>query len=294
MNHDLTFYGTGAAEAIPSPFCSCRICRNAREKGGHEVRRRSMLRISDEMCIDLGPDTVSQAVQSGDLTQLRHVLVTHMHIDHFSYGVMEIRRMAYERGDWPLHYYLTDKAYEAVKMFTTDSFVAEETKKLLQHGIMEFHRLEYGQTSMIGGVEVMPLRGNHRGQIGENSANYLLKLPNGKKLYYGLDTGWYLDETLEALRGVNLDYLVSECTFGLTPERGDRPEGHLHATACEQLFQVLADQETLTEQSHIYLTHINHHTSTGAELDAWLKSRKFPCPITLAYDGLQIKQFESV
>lgn len=289
MNHDLTFYGTGAAQGIPDPFCSCRICQNAREKGGHEVRSRSMLRISEEMCIDLGPDTVCQAMRFGDLTQLRHVLVTHMHLDHFSYGVMEVRRLSREGGDWPLHYYLADKAYEAVKMFMEDSFVKKFTGKMLQEGTVEFHRLEYGQTSVISGTEVTPLRGNHDGQIGENSANYLLKLPNGKKLYYGLDTGWYLDETLDALRGAGLDYLVSECTFGLKPEREGVVPKHLHATACERLFKVLAEQGTITENTHIYLSHISHSTSTGAELEAWLKTREFPCPVTLAYDGMQIK-----
>ena len=288
MNHDLTFYGTGAAQAIPSPFCTCRVCQNAREKGGREIRRRSMFRISEEMCIDLGPDAVAQAISFGDLTQLRHVLVTHMHLDHFSYGVMEVRRLSHEGGDWPLHYYLTDKAYEAVKMFMTDSFVKELTEKMLQKGIVEFHRLEYGKTSAISNTEVTPLQGNHHGQIGENSANYLLRLPNGKKLYYGLDTGWYLDETLDALRGVELDYLVSECTFGLTPEReGVQPE-HLHAAACERLFKVLAEQGTITDKTHIYLTHINHNTSTGAELEEWLKTREFPCQVTVAYDGMQI------
>ena len=289
MKKDLVFYGTGAAQAIPSPFCSCRVCKNAREKGGHEVRRRSMLRISEEMCIDLGPDTVCQAMEFGDLTGLRHVLVTHTHLDHFCYDMMEVRKMASERGDWPLRYYLTDRAYEAVKMFFSDAFVAEETEKLFQLGIMEFQRLEYGQTVPIGGVEVTPLRGNHRGQIGENSANYLLKLPNGRKLYYGLDTGWYLDETLKALEGAALDYLVSESTFGLTPDRGDKPEGHLDAFACQRLFRVLAEQGTITGQTHIYLTHINHSTSTGAELEQWVSQQRFPCRVTVAYDGMQIE-----
>lgn len=290
MNHLPVFYGTGAAEAIPSPFCCCRICRHAREAGGREVRSRSMLRVSDELCIDLGPDTVAQAARFGDLTQLRHVLVTHTHLDHLAYPIMEVRKMAYERGNWPLRYYLTDKAFDAVEQFSSSAFIGEETKSLLQLGIMEFCRLEYGQAVHIAGMEVTPLRGNHTGQIKENSANYLIQLPNGKKLYYGLDTGWYLNETLQALRGMAVDYFISECTFGLTPGRGEHPDGHLDAFSCERLFYLLAEQGTLTSHSHVYLTHINHYTSTGAELEAWLHTRDFPCPVTLAYDGLQIEE----
>lgn len=288
MDHSLKFYGTGAAEAIPCPFCSCRVCQNARETGGREVRRRSMFRVSEEMCIDLGPDTVDQAIRLGDLTKLRHVLVTHTHLDHLTYGVMEVRQMAYAREEGPLNYYLADKAFEVVKSFSTDSLIREKTEKLLRLGIMQFHRLEYGETVEIAGCEVTPLRGNHRGQVGENSANYLLRLPDGKMLYYGLDTGWYLPETLQALRGKELHYLISECTFGLTPGRGEQPGGHLDAFACERLLHLLAEQGTLTGESRVYLTHINHYTSTGAELEAWLESRSFPCPVILAYDGLQI------
>ena len=289
MNHALTFYGTGAAESIPNPFCSCRVCQNAREMGGREIRRRSMFRVSEELCIDLGPDTVSQAARFGDLTRLRHVLVTHTHLDHFSYGVMEVRQMAYERGEWPLRYYLTDKAFEAVSCFSSDSFIAEETGKLLQSGIIEFCRLQFGKTENISGMAVTPLRGNHSGQLQENSANYLIKLPDGKTLYYGLDTGWSREETLQALRGAQVDYFISECTFGLTPGRGEHPQGHLDAFSCERLFRLLAGQGTITEQTHVYLTHINHYTSTGEELESWLRGRNFPCPLTLAYDGLQIE-----
>ena len=28
------FYGTGAAEGVPSPFCDCPMCNYAREHGG--------------------------------------------------------------------------------------------------------------------------------------------------------------------------------------------------------------------------------------------------------------------
>ena len=35
------FYGTGAAEGVPSPFCDCPMCNYAREHGGKDVRKRS-------------------------------------------------------------------------------------------------------------------------------------------------------------------------------------------------------------------------------------------------------------
>ena len=39
------FYGTGAAEGVPSPFCDCPMCNYAREHGGKDVRKRSCFRL---------------------------------------------------------------------------------------------------------------------------------------------------------------------------------------------------------------------------------------------------------
>ena len=36
----MQFLGTGAAEGIPSPFCRCRVCENARKVKGKEILLR--------------------------------------------------------------------------------------------------------------------------------------------------------------------------------------------------------------------------------------------------------------
>ena len=70
MKKDMVFYGTSAAEGIPSPFCSCYLCRNAREKGGKDIRKRTMFRINDAIVIDLGADSHTQAAEYGDFIHL--------------------------------------------------------------------------------------------------------------------------------------------------------------------------------------------------------------------------------
>ena len=52
----MKFYGTGAAEGIPNPFCGCYLCEYARKHGGKDVRTRSMFRLTPNICIDMGPD----------------------------------------------------------------------------------------------------------------------------------------------------------------------------------------------------------------------------------------------
>lgn len=284
----MIFYGTSAAEGIPSPFCTCDVCENARKAGGKEVRTRTMFRIDEAHCIDLGADAYCQAIRYGDFTKLRHVLVTHTHEDHLAFMMFNIRKMARVRNREPLHYYLTDKAYDIVDFFVQNKPILKGTmQQLIDNGIVAFHRLEFGQTYKIGALTVTPLRGSHFGNMGENSANYIVVLPDGRKLYYGLDTGAYYEETYEVLKAHHLDILISECTFGLT--KGRKPEGHLDAFSCMDVFQNLYAQGTIDEKTEIVLTHINHYTSTHQQLCEWFEQQKVPYKITVAYDGYEIK-----
>jgi len=285
----MRFYGTSAAEGIPNPFCACAVCENARKVGGAEIRRRSFFRINEQTSIDLGADAFQQAIDYGDFTKLQHVIVTHTHEDHLNYMMMNVRNMAIERTAQPLNYYFTDRAYDIADFYRRSRPVMKGlTRDLEERGVIAFHRLEFHKTVEIAGLKVTPLRGNHKGNMGEDCANYLIELADGRRMYYGVDTGWYLPETFDYLKDCRLDILISECTYGLTPGRGLQPGGHLDAFSCMALFRRLLEQGTIHPATEIYLTHINHHTSTHAELAEWFAKQEFPCRITVAYDGMVI------
>lgn len=285
----MVFYGTGAAEGIPNPFCNCSVCINARNMKGKEIRRRSMFRLNMECCIDLGADSFCQAIEYGDFIHLLHVLITHTHEDHFAHMMLNVRNMAITRLNEPLNFYLTDKAYDMVDfMVNSKPIMKGLTSNFIKDGIIAFWRLGFGKTVEIAGMEVTPLKGNHYGNMGENSANYLIRMIDGKVLYYGLDTGYYLEETFQALKNVSLDYLISECTFGLTTGRGETPGGHLDAFSCIKVFRRLYEQNTITENTSIYLTHINHYNGTHKELDDYFRKQDLPFVVTVAYDGMKI------
>lgn len=203
--------------------------------------------------------------------------------------MMNVRNMAISRTPEPLHYYFTDKAFDIVEFYRNNSSIIKGlAADLEKRGIIAFHKLEFNKPHTISDMKVMPLPGNHRGNMGENSANYLITLPDSGKLYYGLDTGWYLEETFMVLKNISLDVLISECTFGLTPNRDIHPNGHLHAFSCMELFKKLLEQGTISPNTKIYLTHINHYTSTHSDLLKYFAEQDFSCKITVAYDGMRI------
>ncbi len=72
------------------------VCQNARINKGKNIRKRSSLLINDDLLIDLGPDvTTSAAMYNIDLTDIRYILQTHGHADHFDAGDLITRLQEY-------------------------------------------------------------------------------------------------------------------------------------------------------------------------------------------------------
>ena len=105
------FYGTGAAEGVPSPFCDCPMCNYAREHGGKDVRKRSCFRLGRNIMIDMGPDIFTQALQYGSMCDIEHVLITHTHDDHFDFTALGLMSMATHLRTTPVHFYFSEEGY---------------------------------------------------------------------------------------------------------------------------------------------------------------------------------------
>lgn len=231
-----------------------------------------------------------QAIAYGDFRNLEHVLITHSHEDHFAYMMMGVRKMATHRKETPLIYYLTDKAYDIIDFYRNNTPILKgSVKELEENNIIQFKKLEFYQEYQVGNVKVIPFKGNHFGNMDENAANYLITMDDGKILFYGLDTGYYLEETFEKLKNYKFDYFISECTFGNAPDRPEKPHGHLDIPSCMLVFKRLLEQGTINENTKIYLTHINHcHTATHQDMVDYFTKTDFPCEIQVAYDGMEI------
>lgn len=291
----LQFLGTGAGEGIPTPFCRCRVCEHARKQGGKDVRLRSCFRVSDELLIDMGTDLFSACIRCGtDLYDLRHVLVTHTHEDHFDLFNLFLKTMISRGNGEKVHVYLTKEASDIVSVF--DSMGLDGEKDFFSHQLERcfcFHRLSFWEETQIGAYLVTPIPGSHRGHLEPNSANYLIRLPDGRTLLYALDTGAYSEEVFSFLKGRQIDLLVTEATFG-SCDRGDTPYSHLDLHSA--LFQSgrLYQAGALTDASRVYLTHLNQEQEfTHEEMEAYLLAHPTPYPVRVAYDGLCIGKEDS-
>ena len=283
------FYGTSAAEGIPNPFCGCYLCEYARKHGGKDVRMRSMFRIGEKMMIDMGPDASVQALKYGDFRNLEYLLITHTHEDHFAYMMINVRNMASQKNVKTLNIYFTDKAYDIVdEMRNSSVFMKGNLKKIEDAGIVKFHHLDFGREYEINGCKVVPLKGHHKGNMLESCANYLIRLPDGKMLYYGTDTGAYEADTLDYLSKVKLDIWITECTYGNGEDSYPDP-GHLSYTTCLKELKKLEEQGSINSGCKVYATHINHlHTAYHDKMQRMFDHTDFPYEFRVAYDGMEI------
>ena len=114
---------------------------------------------------------------------------------------------------------------------------------------------------------------------------YLLEFPDGRTLFYGLDSGPYFQETIEALKNVYVNIYISEATGGTRPSA---PEStHMNLQGVYDLACTLFEQGTIDQNSILYLTHINHRTGHD-QMEEGVQRLNFPVKTVVAYDGLVI------
>lgn len=284
----MLFLGTGAAEMIPDPFCDCPLCRDARENPNH-IRMRSMLLLDDKNLIDFGPDLGAACAKYAlRLAGLERVFVTHTHQDHFCMANAGLVHMSRTRTK-PLDVYLSEGAYRSLEaVFAPGGQVNAGIGKAAEHLKKDlcFHIVPIGQPITAGKYTVTAVETTHRVSAQECAVNYLFETPEGQKLLYACDTGYYTPEALQILREKKVDILIMDATYGSNREANTA--SHLNAWAFAEMLQILRKNGTIGPETLVFANHINHkHTFTHEAYQQWFDENA-PQKVTVAYDGLQV------
>lgn len=278
------FLGTGAAEAIPSMFCRCDYCNYARENGGKDVRTRSSLRIGEKYMFDFSPDANYQHLRENiDYYDLEHLMITHSHDDHLAFMEVMIKQCAIEKNGIPIKIYMSASAAEWLKRVISQ-YGYDENYGAKKQELYEIIELEYFKTYDIGEFKAHTIKGSHNAYgKDELSINYILEKPDGEKLLYAVDTGYYIDETWEYLKDHKIDKLIMECTFG-GRNRGKHVFGHLDVYNYIDMLDKMTEIGLIDENTKIYTSHINHkHSFLHKDLVDFFEKSKYE--VNVSYDG---------
>lgn len=283
----IRFLGSGAAEGIPAIFCECRLCRQAREQKRYFTR--SQILIDGDLLIDFPPDSYYRALTAGvDLAEVKDILVTHSHSDHF-YAEDFFMRGLLSSYRLPVH---TVNVY-ASKAVTDllDKFYSGYPKGTYKpEPIGTFNGYdEYAQSTEY--VNVSPFEKFGAGEYtvtalpsahvpAEPSLIYAVE-KGGKRLLYATDTGYPAAEVFDFLEreGGVFDAVVYDGTYGFS----DINEGHMNFRDCERMKSELAARGLTSDRTKHYITHMSHNVAKDLDdLD-----KNFPRGFIMACDGLE-------
>ena len=280
----IQFWGTAAAEGIPGVFCNCDACKEARERKGRFIRTRSQVLINDDLLIDFGPDTFMHSLKYDfDLSTLAHVLVTHVHQDHYYPDEIYSRLEPYAH-DMPAE---TLTFHGSEDLITALTARTEHPQGFANQRRVMFDIMRPYETSCILSYEITPLPARHG-----TAHPFVYLICQGEKAFLLLnDTGRLLPEVYEwlAKKKVHIDLISFDCTYGFanTFERYGKAINHMGMLDNFAVREALSLGGNADENTLCIANHFSHNgTDVGYELMlAHAKDYGFD----ISYDGMVVE-----
>jgi len=141
-----------------------------------------------------------------------------------------------------------------------------------------FHHLQPFKTASVGDAQVTPLPASH--DPSETCLLFYIE-KDGKKLFYGNDTGWLPYETWDWLKSRKIDMAILDCTCGYTGN--NRNPNHMSIETVLEVQRVWREDGVIDGGSKLYVTHFTHNSRMQHED---FVSACEPFGIGVAYDGL--------
>ncbi len=256
--HKFTFMGTAAGCGVPSFFCDCPACEEAR--ANPRLRRGDcgvMVGGDATLVIDTPPDARHQLLRE-DVRRVDEIMFTHAHFDHIG-GLGEYEYLVQLIQKDALPVYGSDVTLDGI---------ANEFHYMA--GCLDAHVMAPFDTHEFDGVRYTACPVTHA----PGTFGYLVET-DGTSLFYASDTGRLPAETAERVRGV--DILAMDATFW---KSNWKPDDHHSVQEC-------IEEALELDVGKLYLTHMCMHYDepiTYADLVSYLE--QYDGRVEPAMDGL--------
>lgn len=276
----IKYFGTGAAEGFPAMFCNCSYCKNAKALGEAEFRTRSQVLIDDVLCVDFPPEAYAHSLKHRvNLSKIKHVLVSHSHMDHFYAHDFILRGYKYatKMEEDVVEIYGNSEVLKVYCECTARELKSDVAPNICLNEIKPYQKLTVGK------YNVLTLPACHSNQ--EDAL--LFYIENGKKGYLHLyDTGEDCVGSFGFLKdnGAKADLISFDCTFlNCQAEKNAR---HMGIENVMNLKSKLTELEICDKNTKFVITHFSHN---GNPVKSNLKLIEEKYAVTAAYDGMEIE-----
>lgn len=271
--------GSGGWEGIPSPFCACRVCENAKEGPvSKNYRTRPEILVEGEggsFLIELSPDIRLQSTRF-NLPLIKDFLISHWHFDHL-YGILELHAWSKYVMNQDLNVFGSKKTTEWIE-------------KTFGHIPKNVVTLEPYKSFALHGVTVTPIPVYHMkvrdADIEEtelsNTFGYILE-KEGEKVVYLADYYKLPERAIELVKGADVliadgTYLFEDSFPNKATQNGLKSDpDHMHGDSIFTFINSLEPKQVIFHS----ITHLTE--KTHEELQELL-----PANFRISYDGMEL------
>ncbi|MGB9682610.1 MAG: MBL fold metallo-hydrolase, partial [bacterium] len=194
---------------------------------------------------------------------------THSHQDHFSYLELNMRK--------PPFAYLSEGSF--LDIYGNPTVVDTIVKNIdYKEAMINLHTIRPFESVDGEDFNITALSADHAPN--EESLLYLIKIKD-KTIFYGHDSGWYPDKTIEYLLDIHIDIGIFDCTYGSSSES----RYHMGIPAIVELKNLLEKNNTIDSETICVATHFSHN---GGLLHKELENALNPQGFIVAYDGMNL------
>lgn len=254
---DITFLGTCACDFSP------RLKGELRDCFDKDARRSSAVLINKRFLIDCGTHTLdSLRIAGADTDLITDIFITHLHSDHFNADNIA----AIARGH-----------KSPLRLWVRADAMLDDIENVQRIRMESFKKY-----SVTEGLELTAIPANHAPSA--YPQHFILE-SCGKKMFYGCDGGWFLNESFIYLKRASLDLAVLDCTVG--DYVGDFRMGeHNSIPMIRLMLPSLLNVGAIREDTEIYLSHLAPSLHEPHEITVRI-AEDFGAKV--AYDGLTIE-----
>lgn len=275
----IRYLGTAAAEGVPAVFCKCPVCEGVRRAGISEFRTRSQVLIDGVLSIDFPPDAYAHSLRFAvNLADIKYVLATHSHMDHFYAHDFILRGYRYGRGFTGSLGIYGNAEVGAVFSECT----AREMKAMVADGI-DFTELMPYNRYMIGGYTVLTLPANHT--LTEQALLFYIEREGAGYLHL-YDTSLPEEGIYPFLKqnGARAKVVSLDCTYG--GRTGVARHRHMNAQDGMAVREKLLSAGVCDEDTKFVFTHFSHNCNPlKKDMDELAHSLN----ALAAYDGMELE-----
>ncbi|MFH2046463.1 MAG: MBL fold metallo-hydrolase [Pseudomonadota bacterium] len=279
---DITILGSGGCMIIPKPLCKCRVCSEARVKGGPYRRTGPSVFIHDENILIDTPAEIAYQLNRSGIEQINYLLFTHLDPDHVE-GFRVVEQITLDFRTW--------RAYDGkdVKLVLPEELFGRLGNIQSCYGsIIDFYRssgfvhcISYSKSIKLGAVRVTAIPVDRGNQI---AFIYVIQKNSKKIIYAPCDIKPFPENRKEVL---DADLLIIQPGIFENGLKHDfkYPDDHISRTTLYTFDETLKLAKRINSKT-VLLTHIEEYWNRS--YDDYKELEKQFDNIKFAYDGLRI------